>query len=66
MTLGSYALLSIGWALFVFVDTPEAGEELDAEVKRARAFFSSGLSKKLAFEVGTVPKGEGSGKLGMN
>ena len=66
MTLGSYALLSIGWALFVFVDTPEAGEELDAEVKRARAFFSSGLGKKLAFEVGTVPEGEGSGKLGMN
>lgn len=66
MTLGCYALLNIGSALITFRDTPEAGEELKVEEAEARAFFSNSARGKLAFEVGTVPKGEGEGVLGMN
>lgn len=63
MSLGSYALWTIGYALFVFKDVPEAGEELKEHEKEARAFFSS--LGELGFEVGTLPSNE-KGKLGMN
>jgi len=67
MTLGCYALFTIGFALFVFRDTPEASAELDIEVIEAKKFFSDKAKHgKLAFKVGQVPEGEGKGVVGMN
>ena len=65
MTLGCYALLSIGLALFTFRDTPEAGEELKAQEEEAREFYR-GLDSKLRFTVGEIPDKEGEGVVGMN
>jgi hypothetical protein len=65
MTLGCYALLSIGSALFTFKDTPEAGEELKLQEEEARKFYQ-GLGPKLRFSVGEVPASEGKGVIGMN
>jgi hypothetical protein len=63
MTLGSYALWTIGYALLVFKDVPEAGEELKVQEAEARAFYKG--FKGLGFAVGEIPD-EGEGKVGMN
>lgn len=67
MSLGCWALWSIGTSLVSFRDTPAEADALRKDIERAKDFYANKVANSsLRFRVGEIPEGESDGVMGEN